>query len=448
MVAVSAVLLLSPFAQATSPSPVVPPALVWSDSQGLLELQNCQKTVSGREFADFAERIVEIQSSQFQLQVHGFSLPLNESFWQMVAADPTAESSANGGIEAVICFSATGSKTYVMFDVFVPEMLSAVARIGVNLQEALIFQKRILHTVDEAEKLIAERVQTRPNRLLQQKQMQSAQSVPSSSIVAGLDVQNGSLQYVLCLSHITLNVRDESLNNIIFEADHLQSVKPVQSFGQDRQQKVINGVNVQFIKVQFPERSTNNVGWVAESYVQLTSQCTFSKQVAAVTSTQSQWVFPTVLRPSESYKTGMRRFRASRSGGRLHAACDLYRVLGEPALAINSGIVVRDRYYFYEGTYAMEVKHAGGRIARYGEITGKVAPGVAQGSVISPGQTVAYIAKVNSGCCTPMLHFEMYSGAGTGALTQPGTGFQRRSDLLDPSNDLMNWEMLKFGHSF
>jgi len=269
-------------------------------------------------------------------------------------------------------------------------------------------------------------------------------------IPAGVEVQNGALDYVVCISGETLNVRDESLNHILFVVAKHSSAKPVQSFGTDRLQKTIGGVEYTFIKSEFPQASSAvKVGWVAEKYIVTRSECAGAAEVPPVAAAPSSpWVFPTLKRPSSSYKEGMRRFKASRSGGRLHAACDLYRVTGEDALSISSGSVIRDKYYFYEGTYAIEVKHSDGKVARYGEITGKTAPSIALNKSVKPGQTIGYVGKVNSGCCTPMLHFELYSGTASGSLTQSGNSFQRRKDLIDPTQLLSGWEKLKFGVSY
>ena len=144
----------------------------------------------------------------------------------------------------------------------------------------------------------------------------------------------------------------------------------------------------------------------------------------------------------------MRAFEASRSGGRRHAACDLYRTTNEAAVSVAAGKVVRSQYYFYQGTYAIEVEHVGGKVARYGEITGKSASGTGINQYVKAGQTIGYIGKVNSGCCTPMLHFEIYSGTADGDLTRSGNKFNRRSDLLDPSPYLRDWERAKFGTSY
>lgn len=273
----------------------------------------------------------------------------------------------------------------------------------------------------------------------------------------GIEIQNGLLDYVVCIDGSALNVRDESLNRVLFTVPRHATAKPVQSFGIDRFSKVIDGVNYTFIKSDFPlANGTPRVGWVAEKYILPRSQCAgatqntppvFTTPTTPSAPTASGWTFPTILRPSSSYREAQRRFGAARSGGRLHAACDLYRVTNEQAVAINGGTVIRDKYYFYEGTYALEIKHTDGKVARYGEITGQNAPNVATNKSVTTGQTIGYIGKVNSGCCTPMLHFELYSGSLTGSLTQGGNGYQRRQDLIDPTNLLMDWEKAKFGQS-
>jgi hypothetical protein len=48
---------------------------------------------------------------------------------------------------------------------------------------------------------------------------------------------------------------------------------------------------------------------------------------------------------------------------------------------------------------------------------------------------IAYVGQLQSG--SSMLHFEMYSGAGSGRLTvRSNTPYQRRADLIDPTNHL------------
>ncbi len=273
-----------------------------------------------------------------------------------------------------------------------------------------------------------------------------------NSALASDDVRvlEGPLDYIACMAGERLNLRDETLSKVLFTVKRHEPAKVVQSFGQDQQEKTIDGVKYVFIKVQFPERTEDpNIGWVAQVYIKTKSECGNYTEPAPSPVPLSEWTFPTVKRASQSYKTGARRFGASRSGGsRYHAAADLYRVHGEKVLSVNTGKVIRDRYYFYEGTYAIEVKHSDGKVARYGEINGQVAAGVGLNKVVASGQNIGFVGTVTSGCCNPMLHFELYQGTATGALTQGGNKFNRRSDLIDPTSLLTEWEHDKFGVSY
>lgn len=283
---------------------------------------------------------------------------------------------------------------------------------------------------------------------------------------ATLNVINSRQEYVVCINEDTLAVRDEALSNVLFRAEKSESVLPFQSWdAADKKIKNINGKDYTFVKVQFPEREGQNVGWLAQDYVRLEGQCSTAKKpeeskggmtpitpkgpVASIDS-PACCDFPTIGRPKQSYLSGMRRFKAGRGGGkRLHAACDLYRVHGEQAVSLTEGKVVRGLYSFYQGTYALEVQYPGGFIARYGELTGKVVKNASTGAKVTRGQTLGYIGTVNSGCCAPMLHFEIYSGKSKGPLsTKGGTRFRRRVDLVDPTKHLLKWEKMKFGTSY
>lgn len=140
--------------------------------------------------------------------------------------------------------------------------------------------------------------------------------------------------------------------------------------------------------------------------------------------------FPLSIRPAESYREGMRRFGARRKGSRLHAGCDLYAKVGTPILALDSGVVL-NRYEFYLGTFALEVRHPK-FIARYGEIQQRLAPGIDVGTKVARGQTIAYVGKL-IGLNMSMLHLELYSGAAKGPLTTQLGPYKRRGDLIDPT---------------
>lgn len=261
-----------------------------------------------------------------------------------------------------------------------------------------------------------------------------------------------SLQQVVCIGTSTLNVRDESLDKVLFKAKLGEEVKVFQSWDGEELSKVIGGVTYNFLKVQFSSREEEDekVGYVASSFVKSESDCRYLENGKPVrnSSTQISGIddtkccdFPTMEKPTHSYTSGMRMFGSNRSSGeRKHAACDLYRYKDEPIKSIAPGVVIRDLYYFYQGTYALEVKHSGGFIARYGEMTSFKAANVRKGRTLSMGQRIGRMGKVNSNCCRPMLHFELYKGNASGSLSTSSGKYRRRSDLMNPTTYLKKWE--------
>jgi murein DD-endopeptidase MepM/ murein hydrolase activator NlpD len=153
------------------------------------------------------------------------------------------------------------------------------------------------------------------------------------------------------------------------------------------------------------------------------------------TATASGFSFPLAYRPSPTWKNGGRYFGAPRdNGNRLHAGCDLLGPRGTTIYAIADGTLVRNEYYFYTGTYAVELRH-GPYIVRYGEILGGSYIG---GHSVRRGQPIAKIGRLDSG--SSMLHFEMYSnGSSTNSLTTSSGPYKRRSDLINPSPFLDEW---------
>lgn len=168
------------------------------------------------------------------------------------------------------------------------------------------------------------------------------------------------------------------------------------------------------------------------------------QRAAATASTGS---FPFRRSSRWDYRTGMRRFGGNRSRGRAHAGCDLYFPEGTDVLAVADGRVVRGPYYFYNGTFALEVDH-GGFLARYGEVNPDVF--VEAGDRVRRGQVVGRVGHLE-GLRLPsdMLHFEMYDQTGSGPLTRTlpsawhpgGRTFKRRPDLLDPTPFLAAWPL-------
>ena len=140
--------------------------------------------------------------------------------------------------------------------------------------------------------------------------------------------------------------------------------------------------------------------------------------------------FPLPFVPQISYKGG-NGFGASRDKvrkGLVHAANDLAAPPGTPVLAMDQGVVIQDVYSFYNGTYALEIKHPQ-FIARYGEISQDVE--VRVGESVKEGQVIAYVGDQPG---QDMLHIEFFSGKLRGDLsTKPGTHppFDRRDDVFN-----------------
>ncbi|MDB9432096.1 SH3 domain-containing protein [Microcystis aeruginosa] len=158
----------------------------------------------------------------------------------------------------------------------------------------------------------------------------------------------------------------------------------------------------------------------------------------------SYFIFPLRQRTT-SYKNSPGRFGNPRSGNtRTHAGCDLYAPEGTEILAMADGTVIEGPRPFYENVYELRVKHDNGMVVRYGEIKQNVPRGIRVGARVSKGQVIAYVGKIIR-LNLSMLHLEMYKGDRSGQLTQaanrtyhycPQGNYQRRSDLLDPTDIL------------
>lgn len=147
-------------------------------------------------------------------------------------------------------------------------------------------------------------------------------------------------------------------------------------------------------------------------------------------------------------------FGASRSGGRLHAGCDLYWTDDDGNYYVDSYYRFNDNravyavadgtitayYPFYLGTNAVEVDH-GDFVIRYGEVDDRgLHGGLGVGSTVSAGQQLGTMGDLDIGSSWSMLHFELFSGELSGSLTQSGNrsylhvpsgSYQRRGDLMD-----------------
>lgn len=303
-------------------------------------------------------------------------------------------------------------------------------------------------------------------------------------------VIKGSMEFVVCTEDKVVAVRDDKLVKVSFKVPQYEVVKTFQGWGSNK--KNARGSN--FVKVQFPSlegEKKPSIGWLPQSYIEPKSQCkgalaqdkkkdeaalkeemrssptavaaaqkaaevktpppaaTPAPTPAAVDATVAGLKdpncceFPLNAAPKNSItQKGMWNFGWRRNKGRrVHAACDLYQAKNADIVGVAPGVVVRDLYFFYQGTYALEVKHADGFVVRYGEVTGKKAKDISAGRRVAKGQLVGYVGKTRHP--SPMLHFELYSGAKKGSLSGHDK-YQRRSDLMNPTDYLLKWQENKF----
>lgn len=333
------------------------------------------------------------------------------------------------------------------------EAKSFIAEIGDEEQLSVSLRSK----VDATEVTTVEDDVVSAEKAIEKKQLtETVEPVESPVSPEDTEEQVESLRRVVCIGSRSLNVRNVDLDQVLFKAHLGEHIKIFQSWdGESIKEKVIGGVTYQFKKVEFSDREEDDekIGYIADTFIKNRTSCPFLEEGRLKLNEGTQisglddgkcCYFPTVAKPTHRFTSGMRRFSAGRSGGRLHAACDLYRYKNEPAKSVAAGRVIRDMYYFYQGTYALEVKHQGGFVVRYGELTSKGASTRTRGVRLNMSDRVGYIGKVNSGCCNPMLHFELYDGSGKGSLST-GTGrYQRRSDLLNPTDYLLKWESMAF----
>lgn len=163
-------------------------------------------------------------------------------------------------------------------------------------------------------------------------------------------------------------------------------------------------------------------------------------------------IFPLRFRPAESYHEPPRSFGAGRGHApqtvdaaaslrhRLHAGCDLYGKAGDEVLAMADGEVIRGPYLFYEGVFALEIRHDFG-IVRYGEMSGALL--LHPGEVVKEGRVIGAMGRMDH-VPQAMLHLELYAGAGAGPLTDRARPpYMRRGDLQDPTSLLDAAELLR-----
>ncbi len=165
----------------------------------------------------------------------------------------------------------------------------------------------------------------------------------------------------------------------------------------------------------------------------------WEKDFAIAILPKDAFTFPLKSAALASYLEAPRSFGSCRDNcTRKHAGADLYAYTGTPVLAVGDGEVI-DFYEFYLGTYALVVDH-GAFVVRYGEIKANLPSGVYIGAQIRQGQGIAYVGRLQ-GLSQDMVHFERYAGWAGGPLTERDNyPYQRRADLVDPTQDLIAWK--------
>ena len=200
------------------------------------------------------------------------------------------------------------------------------------------------------------------------------------------------------------------------------------------------------VKAESPQVATSGgrIAQATKSNTPLPASLIPSLGYTTSSASQGVYSFPLPIAPTLDFTSGGRRFGAGRDGGaRLHAGCDLITPAGTPICAIADGVVRKDPYYFYNGSYALEVTH-GSIVVRYGEILAMgvidkglvLLPHIVTKATVKKGEVIAYVAKMTGG--SAMLHFESYSNSallsGLTDKSKSGGKYKRRSDLMDPTN--------------
>jgi murein DD-endopeptidase MepM/ murein hydrolase activator NlpD len=139
--------------------------------------------------------------------------------------------------------------------------------------------------------------------------------------------------------------------------------------------------------------------------------------------------FPVDFNSKSYLNVNAAKFGSNR-GNRKHAGIDIYAPVGTKVNSISDGVVIRDPYHFYRGSYALEINH-GTYTIRYTEINPL---NLKMGDSVKAGQDIGTIMKMQ-GINNTMLHLEKYSNTKKGSLTNRNNPpYQRRGDLVNPTN--------------
>jgi len=168
-------------------------------------------------------------------------------------------------------------------------------------------------------------------------------------------------------------------------------------------------------------------------------------------------ILPSIPWTRNSHSNGTHFGAARNAPYPVHGACDLVVRAGTQVLAVADGTIIKGPYSFVRytsekprcdtWTYAIEVQHGGSYIARYCEIAPNLPGGLTLNSDVFEGRPIAF---VGAQCGGSMLHFEMFQDVNrnddltnpsqsTHYLYVPQANYERRSDLLDPTDYLNAW---------
>ena len=152
--------------------------------------------------------------------------------------------------------------------------------------------------------------------------------------------------------------------------------------------------------------------------------------------------FPLRKIPAKSWKTGPGAFgKELTTANSVNPGCSLYCTVGTDVFSITNGNVLKGQYYFYAGTYAVDVDH-GDYIIRYGGLSKRSF--VETGDYVNAGQVIGEVGDMKN-VTASQLHIEKYDksvegslnvGAQASALNSNDLPFYRRKDLKDPTDFL------------
>jgi murein DD-endopeptidase MepM/ murein hydrolase activator NlpD len=398
-----------------------------------------------------------------------------------IAAGTLLKVHGSGEFLKLACPEFDKSRDYLVFHSYVKGDASASSLVGVHFDETGLF--RSIKTLEHLEtQKINKAIGAEADQVADLIRDLSGKTVvfkmpevtkPNSSDVKDIlpetvtkkdeiTLQDG-LDNVVCMqsANAGASVRNAELTKVIFKSPTGTRVKLFQEFEDTKKERVIDGKPYTFVKAEFDSESRDKkIGYIAKAYIVPRSQCLFAKieekEIDPAVDTQITGLddskcceFPVANKVTSSFTVSQQAFGAGRGGSRVHAATDLYRMLNEPVVAVAPGVIIRPLYFFYLGTYAVEVRHSGGFVVRYGELTGNIPKSLKGSNKVKMGQILGYIARVGTKTLMePMLHFELYSGAASGSLNSSkkinGINYQRRSDLLNPTKYMLKWSNAKF----